>query len=154
MKNTKVIVIAVLLVLALGGGAWKLLSSRQAPPRNTDLPRQEAVPGGRQAGSSAQITYTDQGFSPALLNVKKGDTVMWKNESTKDMWPASAMHPTHAVYPGSGIKKCNTAEQPSTFDACSTIAPGGSWSFKFLEAGSWKFHNHLSPTQFGTINAE
>ena len=154
MKNTKVIVIAVVLVLALGG-AWKLLSNKQAP---ASVPQEQQKPGQAQqevAGSQQTvITYTDQGFSPATVNIKKGDTVVWKNEGTKDMWPASAMHPTHTVYPGSGIQKCNTAEQPNIFDACSPIAPGSSWSFKFLEQGSWKFHDHLSLTKFGTVNVE
>ena len=138
MKNTKVILIAVVLILALLGG-WKLLSNGQVQ---------------QGAGSEAQITYTDQGYSPASVNIKKGDTVAWKNECLKDMWPASALHPTHTVYPGSGITKCNTAEQPAIFDACASINPGSSWSFKFLQAGSWKFHDHLSTTNFGTINVE
>ena len=138
MKNTKVILIAVVLILALLGG-WKLLSNGQVQ---------------QGAGSEAQITYTDQGYSPASINIKKGDTVVWKNQSSKDMWPASALHPTHTVYPGSGISKCNTAEQPAIFDACASINPGSSWSFKFLQAGSWKFHDHLSTTNFGTINVE
>ena len=138
MKNTKVILIAVVLILALLGG-WKLLSNGQVQ---------------QGAGSEAQITYTDQGYSPASVNIKKGDTVAWKNESLKDMWPASAMHPTHTIYPGSGITKCNTAEQPAIFDACAPVSPGSSWSFKFLQLGSWKFHHPLSTTHFGTVNVE
>ena len=138
MKNTKVILIAVVLILALLGG-WKLLSNGQVQ---------------QGAGSEAQITYTDQGYSPASINIKKGDTVVWKNQSSKDMWPASALHPTHTVYPGSGISKCNTAEQSAIFDACAPISPGSSWSFKFLQVGSWKFHDHLSTTNFGTVNVE
>ena len=152
MKNSKVIVILAFLILVFGGGAWKLLSNGQVPApapasQDTNLPQQEA-------GSQTVITYTDQGYSPASVNIKKGDTVAWKNESLKDMWPASALHPTHTVYPGSGITKCNTAEQPAIFDACASINPGSSWSFKFLQAGSWKFHDHLSTTNFGTINVE
>ncbi|MDO8655441.1 MAG: hypothetical protein Q7R48_03470 [bacterium] len=153
MKNTKVIVIAVVLVLALGG-AWKLLSNRQVP---TSIPQEQQKPGQVQqevVGSQKVLAYTDQGYIPASITIKKGDTILWMNEGTKDMWPASAMHPTHTVYPGSGIQKCNTVEQPNIFDACSPIAPGSSWSFKFLEQGSWKFHDHLSPTKFGTINVE
>ncbi len=151
MKNTKVIVIAVVLVLVLGG-AWKLLGNRQTP---ASAPQEQPKSGQQEvAGSQVQITYTDQGYSPAVVNIKKGDTVVWKNESTKDMWPASALHPTHTVYPGSGIQKCNTAEQPNIFDACAPISPGSVWSFEFNEVGSWKFHDHLFPTRFGTVNVE
>ena len=38
---------------------------------------------------------------------KKG-TVIWKNESSNPMWTASAMHPTHKVYPGTDISACGT----------------------------------------------
>ncbi len=150
MKNKKVIVVAAFLIIVLGGGVWKLLSNRQVPAsQDANLPQQE-VTGSQQV----VITYTDHGYSPVSVTRKKGDTVVWKNESAKDMWPASAMHPTHTVYPGSGIQKCNTAEQPNIFDACAPVGPGGSWSFKFLQQGSWKFHDHLLPTNFGTINVE
>ncbi len=153
MKNTKVVVIAVVLVLALGG-AWKLLGNRQAPASASQEQPKSGQVQQEVASSEVVITYTDQGYSPAVVNIKKGDTVVWENASAKDMWPASAMHPTHTVYPGSGIQKCNTAEQPNIFDACAPISQGSSWSFKFLQQGSWKFHNHLFPTRFGTINVE
>ncbi|MBI2453053.1 MAG: hypothetical protein HYV55_02385 [Parcubacteria group bacterium] len=148
MKNTQVVIIAALLILVLGWGAWKLSSNNGQVQQRSDQTQPQT------AGSQTVIAYTDQGYSPASVNIKKGDTVVWKNESSKDMWPASAMHPTHTVYPGSGITKCNTAEQPTIFDACASVSPGSSWSFKFLQTGSWKFHDHLLPTNFGTINVE
>ena len=35
------------------------------------------------------ITYTDDGFSPSLLTIKKGEAVKFVNKSEKNMWPAS-----------------------------------------------------------------
>lgn len=86
------------------------------------------------------VTYTDTGFSPASLTVKTGDTVIFKNNSDSDFWPASAVHPTHEIYP--------------EFDAKRAISAGGSYSFTFTRTGSWKYHNHLNPAAKGTITVQ
>ena len=97
------------------------------------------------------IIFTDSGFSPNLLTIKLGETVTFKNESSKPTWPASAMHPTHKVYPGSDIEKCGTAEESKIFDACRDIPAGGSWSFGFDNVGTWGYHDHLDASKFGKI---
>lgn len=95
------------------------------------------------------ITYTESGFSPSTLSVSAGTTVKFVNNSSLSVWPASAMHPTHKEYPGSDIVKCVTGEV--IFDACRGIAPGESWSFTFDIKGTWKYHDHLKSSNFGTI---
>ena len=94
------------------------------------------------------ITYTDAGYSPSALEIKAGETVTFKNESQQSMWPASAMHPAHKEYPTTG--GC----LGSTFDACMGVQPGESWSFKFDISGNWKYHDHLSPKNFGAITVK
>lgn len=91
------------------------------------------------------IIYTDAGYSPSPLRINVGETVTFKNNSSQSMWPASAMHPTHQDYPTTG--GC----LGSTFDACNGVQPGESWSFKFDIVGNWKYHDHLSPKNFGAI---
>jgi len=111
-------------------------------------------------GQTSSKTYTveiiqDGSFVPAELTIKQGDTVTWANKWTKDSWPASASHPTHEVYPGSGIEKCDTSEQSGIFDACKGLKPGESWSFTFNEKGSWGYHDHLNfPGKFGKVIVE
>ena len=72
-----------------------------------------------------QQTYTVEitlsGFSPKTLTINKGDTVTWVNKLSRQSWPASAVHPTHKSYPGSGIEKCGTSEENQIFDACSGL---------------------------------
>jgi plastocyanin len=97
------------------------------------------------------IEMTSSGFSPKTLNISKGDTVTWINKDTTPHWPASAMHPTHTVYPGSNIEKCGTSEQGNIFDACRGLAQGESYSFTFNEVGSWGYHDHLNSNLFGKI---
>jgi plastocyanin len=88
------------------------------------------------------VELTKDGFSPSELTIKAGQTVTWINKNTEEHWPASAMHPTHKVYPGSGIEKCGTGE--AIFDACGALAPGESFSFTFNEVGTWSYHDHLN----------
>lgn len=111
------------------------------------------------------IEMTSFGFSPRDLSIKKGDTVIWINKDTVDRWPASAMHPTHTVYPGVnydeagsylGSLGCKGEGQPKTgaFDPCKNIKPGESWSFIFNQQGSWNYHDHIATGNFGKINVE
>ena len=104
--------------------------------------------------SSVKIVFTDNGFQPNAVTVKKGDEVVFLNQSSKPTRPASAFHPTHTAYPGSSIEKCGTDEESETFDACGEIAPGESWSFVFNELGTWKYHNHLDISNYGSITVE
>lgn len=64
------------------------------------------------------------------------------------MRPASAAHPTHREYPTTG------GRLGSTFDTCRGIAPGNSRSFKFDSAGSWRYHDHLTPRYYGMVTVE
>ncbi|MEK7090631.1 MAG: hypothetical protein AAB930_03530 [Patescibacteria group bacterium] len=85
------------------------------------------------------ITVGTEGkFTPDPVKIKVGQTVTWKNTSDKFIWPASAIHPTHQIYP--------------EFDPKKGVAPGEEWSFVFSKVGTWKYHDHLRTSVFGTIN--
>src|SRR3989344_749590 len=135
-------VITIILVVVVALGAWYFTSQSQAPAVKV------ATDGGNV------ITFTETGFSPSVLTVKAGETVKFVNSSDGNFWPASAIHPTHTVYPGSGIEKCDTAERESIFDACDGIAPGGSYEFTFNEVGEWGYHDHLNAKFFGKVVVE
>ena len=98
-----------------------------------------------------KITFADNAYSPKELTIKKGDIVRWVNIGDRHTWPASAIHPTHGVYPGSGIEKCNTVAEFNIFDACRVVPPGASWRFRFNEVGEWRYHDHLDPKAFGAV---
>ena len=102
--------------------------------------------------SDNTVKITTTGFEPKMLTIKAGTTVTFVNEDANQHWPASAMHPTHTVYPGSDIKKCGSSE--SIFDACKGLEQGESFSFTFTEKGSWKYHDHLGISSTGTIVVE
>lgn len=147
----KIILFILAIVIVFGVYVW-LGGKKSTKPQTPEVPIGSGmpVPGETGAletivGSESIITYTDNGYSPADINIKAGETVTFKNKSSKNMWPASAKHPTHEIYPTTG--GC----LGSTFDACKAVPPGQSWSFKFDIKGTWKYHDHLSPTYFGSI---
>ena len=83
------------------------------------------------------VTYSDTGFAPKTVTVKKGATVTFMNESGKGMWVASALHPTHQLLPG--------------FDQLKSAARGGSYEYTFKKVGTWKYHNHVAASDFGSV---
>jgi plastocyanin len=99
--------------------------------------------------TSFEVIITSSGFSPRILTIKVGDTVTWVNKDSAPHWPASDVHPTHRLYPGSGIEKCGSGEE--IFDACKGLAPGETFSFTFKYKGTWPYHDHLNPGLTGTI---
>lgn len=94
------------------------------------------------------VEMSSSGFSPASIEIKKGDTVNFVAIDS-GIWPASALHPTHTVYPGSGITKCGGDDK--IFDACEGVGQGGTFSFTFNEVGDWKYHDHLNPSRTGSV---
>lgn len=87
-----------------------------------------------------EIAYDGKAYTPSTLTIKKGDIVVFKNNSDEDFWPASAQHPNHLEYP--------------EFDPKKPVAAGQSWQFKFTKSGAWGFHDHLTPKAFGKITVQ
>lgn len=87
-----------------------------------------------------KILLRDNGFYPAEISIRKGDTVTFVSETGKEFWPASDIHPTHGTYP--------------EFDPQKPIVPGKSWSFIFEKTGKWKYHDHLNPLHRGVVVVE
>lgn len=85
----------------------------------------------------AVVTYTDSGFMPATITVKKGTVVTFRNESSGGMWTASAVHPTHQLLPG--------------FDQKKSVSKGGTYEYTFAKVGTWKYHNHVNPTDTAAV---
>lgn len=143
MKTTMLIVAVA--VLAVAG--WLILKGGNNVVLNTPSPTPTSSPSGR----TVTITYTDSGYSPSTVTVGKGDMVTWQNKSSSPMWTASAVHPTHTVYPNTSITLCDSDKPLKIFDACAGVAPGQSWSFTFNYIGSWRYHDHLNSAHTGIV---
>jgi len=129
-------------------------SEQSLPEQLSEQPSQQPSAGQPSAEEEYVVTYTDSGYSPATLKIEKGEKVIFKNQSSRSMWPASAVHPTHRVYSGTSLDEHCPDTTSTAFDACKGFLPGESWSFTFNKKGSWKYHDHLNPGATGTIVVE
>ncbi|MBI4117573.1 MAG: cupredoxin domain-containing protein [Parcubacteria group bacterium] len=96
-------------------------------------------------GKKNAIVFENNAFTPAEITVKKGDAVSFLNKTEQNLWPASGVHPTHALYPTTG--GC----LGSTFDACRALKTGEEFTFTFDIVGTWPFHDHLHPDKRGKV---
>ena len=153
------IVGAVVVVIVIAGG-WYLLSSApvEAPSSDTGATSQVPVIDGttpemvvENATPNAAVVYSDQGFSTQSIIVPLGTTVVFTNQSSVNMWVASAMHPTHIVYSGTNLSQHCPDTTNTAFDACAATVPGGRYSFTFTKEGTWKYHDHVDASKFGSV---
>ena len=134
MKNFIVpglVFLIALVLLGLGiffGSARKSSSVVQAP---SPSPVPSPVIGG-------VITY-DGGFLPGEVEVKIGEAVEFRNDSQETFQVNSDNHPSHALYPELNL---------------GVVGPGKVKSTVFEKAGTYTYHNHLKPTEKGTIVVE
>src|SRR3989344_6640976 len=85
----------------------------------------------KPAGVTHSVSMNADGFSPSGLTVKVGDTAVFKNDDTRERWPASDVHPTHKICLG--------------LDAFGSVKPGRSYAYTFSEAKECPIHDHLIP---------
>lgn len=135
MKNEIMIGIVVLVFGAIAG--WYILGSKAPIQQSRQQPTPTVQPETSMTGEKGAISYADTGFSPQSLTVKSGTTVTFTNVSAQPMWVASDVHPTHQLLPG--------------FDELKSVGKGESYSYTFTKVGTWTFHNHMNPSDKGTV---
>lgn len=85
------------------------------------------------------ISLYANGFSPNNLTVKAGTAVKWINKSGAVAQVDSDPHPVHTSYP------------PMNF---APFSDGSSVELVFDKPGSYHYHNHLNPSQTGSITVQ
>jgi plastocyanin len=121
-------------------------SSSTRPGANNPAPQDDGASRGQfssgeegDAGADilvVQVNFDGTSFSPKTQEIKAGDVVIFKNNSTKDFYPV--------------VDQGLIADYPE-FDAKAAISPGGKFQFKFEKAGTWNFYDRLDPSATGTI---
>ncbi len=86
---------------------------------------------------SYYVYYTSSGFSPNVVTIKQGQTITFINKTTTSLRLMSNDHPTHQKY--------------SEFNMSKTVGVGGKFSFTFLRAGVWGYHNETALYHAGTV---
>ena len=91
------------------------------------------------------VSYTDRGFEPPALTIKKGETIRFTNNSGGGLWVASVARPGATVYPGQS--DCGV----SAFGTCAALKPGDFWEFTFDVSGTWSYKNISDTAKTGTV---
>ncbi len=143
--------ITVIIVIVLLGGF--LLLNRYSSPQTPSLDSSQngSLDLSQPVTDANVVRYTDSGYEPSTLTVNAGESVTFMNESGRSLWTASAMHPTHIVYDGTSLEEHCPDATGTAFDQC---VAGDEYSFMFMKSGEWGYHNHLNPSDFGTIVVE
>lgn len=150
------LMIGVLIVLVGGVAGWYFFRSGGKFPgmqigketvipapsvadENVTITEESPVVGSEKGGviGAVVVTYTDNGYAPSTITVKKGTTVIFRNNSTGMMWTASGVHPTHQLLPG--------------FDELKSVANGGTYEYTFAKVGKWQYHNHVNASDQGYV---
>jgi plastocyanin len=85
------------------------------------------------------IRYTASGFSPAMLEVSKGKSVRFINDSSDAL----------------SIAPADTVNQPyATFDQTKSIGKGGTYNYTFTTTGSYTYYNLNNKTHIGVVTAK
>ncbi len=82
------------------------------------------------------IYYTNKGFSPVTLQIKKGKGVRFINNSDKAMRIFADLK-YDTVY--------------SSLNESKTVGRGGTYDFVFNEPGNWAYHNENNQNDRGTV---
>lgn len=90
----------------------------------------------QKKGEEVSIFLTPAGFVPSNLTIKAGAKVIWTNQSEGTGDVSSAPHPAHTDYPALNLGNFGT---------------GQSVSLTFNTPGTYKYHNHLNSSQFGSV---
>ncbi len=114
-------------------GQYQYPTTQQASPTTM-----QATPTPAQQSQNT-VTLTTNGFSPTSLTIKAGQTVTWVNKSGSDAAIDSNPHPVHTSY-----HPLNLGSFPD----------GGTLSLTFDKPGTYSYHNHLNPSEQGTIVVE
>ena len=129
----------VILVVILAGG-WALLKGSSKTKTTTSTAIQPTETKQVQVSPITQsqntVTLTSSGFEPNIINVKAGSKVVWINKSGESATVNSDPHPVHTDY-----LKLNLGE----------FSDGQTLELVFDKAGTYKYHNHLNPSEKGQI---
>lgn len=138
--NNKILIGVVVLLVAIG--AVVLIAGKGGYQAPTPIRSGQTPSPTTEVTNSTQqttVTLTQSGFEPATITVKTGTKVVWGNRSGTAATVDSAGHPTHLIYPPLNLGQ---------------FSDGQSLSLVFDKSGTYKYHNHLNPSQTGQVVVE
>lgn len=134
-KNLLLVLGLLVFILVVGGYLLMNRGSSSIPTGNQSPTSAPSAPTEKNTAKNT-VTLNSNGFSPSTLTIKKGETVTWANKSGQEATVNSDPHPTHTNYPPLNL---------------GSFQNGTIFTLTFDKIGSYGYHNHLNPSQKGTI---
>lgn len=125
------LIVSLVLFLLVLFGSFLLVKITTQP---LSLPKVESK--ADPAPKQVEILYNGLTFNPKSVTIKLGDSLMVKNQSTKNMEIAVGIHPSHQELKGFEEK---------------VVKKGEDYTFTIEEKGQFEYHDHLRPKVFGLI---
>ncbi len=107
-----------------------ILNEDQGEASSNSLGKEITLP---QENATWTISYSNTGFSPKTLTIKKGDSVRFVNNSDIDLWIDS---------------------DTSLLDSNRPLISGEMFSYTFSTSGNWDFFNKSKTSSTGTIQVK
>jgi plastocyanin len=143
MNSKLLIIVIITLIVALG--AFTFLGNKKTNPTTSTRqpePIKSQQTTSAETETNKQVTNVILGgssFVPKDIAVKAGARVVWINKSGKAATVNSDDHPTHRLYPFLNLGE---------FANATTV------QVVVEKPGKYSYHNHLNPSETGTITVE
>jgi plastocyanin len=132
--NKKLLVAIVVLLLIVAGLLIYYYLDNQKKAENA----QDTKIANSQVQQLAEVSISADGVVPETITVKKGQTVVWKNNDKKDHQIAADPYPTNESLPELGKGE--------------VLKPGDTFGFPFDTPGTYTYHDNLNPFDIrGTV---
>lgn len=124
-------VIAAVVVVLLVGGVYFLTQGRPSSDNQDTNPA--STPNSSPTANTHAIEISGFAFSPSVLTIKKGDTVVWTNQD-------SAAH----------VLSSDSGSEISS----GSLSKGGTYSHTFASAGVFAYHCTIHPSMKAKVIVE
>lgn len=131
--------IGLLTIIVVVVGAFLLLNTRASnlSYQQSKSKTQKTIPTVTQTPAlQKEVMVTSSGFQPQTITIAKGTRVVWINQSGSTASVNSDIYPTNLLWP---------------FLNLGAFQNGSSVSVLFKKSGTYTYHNHLNPSQKGTV---
>lgn len=135
MNRKLLIGLILLLVIIIGVSVYFMTRPTVSTPSNTKTPTSQSS-SDQPSTATMTIVYTNNGFSPVEVTVKKDSTIHISNQSNSPLQFSSADHPTHLKNGELNM---------------GTLQSGEEGEIKVTTVGTWGYHNHLRSSDIGTL---
>ena len=141
------VLVTIILILVISSGAFLFLkknnqssSPSTAPIQSQNNNQPTSAPTQTSAEEKSmdivEVMLTQQGYSPKNMTIAKGTKVVFLNQSGENATVDSDPHPFHTIYPPLNLGNFSNGEK---------------LELVFNETGTYNYHNHLNPSDKGTI---